>query len=207
MSNDVFIKIDGITGESQDAAHPDEIQVENWTWKLSQRSSMMSGSGGGAGKATVEDLVFFHKIDRASPNLMSYCLTGKHIPKTILTMRKAGGVPFDFFRITLSDVIVTGVEMSASYEQVRLLFAKVQQEYMVQMHKAVAEALLPEPSTSRLMWPLRLMAPIGPTRRPIKKPLRASRPKRFFSYSSRMGERAVCRWPQTSAPALGSFGS
>lgn len=132
MSNDVFIKIDGVTGESQDAAHPDEIQVANWTWKMSQQSSMMSGSGGGAAKATVEDLVFFHNIDRASPTLMSYCLTGKHIPKAVLTMRKAGGVPFDFLRITLSDVIVTGVEISASYEQVRLSFAEVMQEYTVQ---------------------------------------------------------------------------
>ena len=132
MSNDVFIKIDGITGESQDAAHPDEIQIANWKWKMSQQSSMMSGSGGGAGKATVEDLVFFHTVDRASPNLMSYCLTGKHIPTAVLTMRKAGGVPFDFLRITMSDVIVTGVEMGADYEQVRLSFAKVKQEYMVQ---------------------------------------------------------------------------
>jgi type VI secretion system secreted protein Hcp len=132
MSNDVFIKIDGIAGESQDAAHPDEIQVANWTWKMSQQSSMMSGSGGGAGKATVEDLVFFHNVDRASPNLMSYCLTGKHIPTAVLTMRKAGGVPFDFLRITMSDVIVTGVEMSVDYEEVRLSFAKVKQEYMVQ---------------------------------------------------------------------------
>jgi type VI secretion system secreted protein Hcp len=132
MSNDVFLKIDGITGESQDAEHPGEIQVTNWAWKMSQQSSMMSGSGGGAAKATVEDLVFFHEVDRASPNLMAYCLTGKHVRKAVLTMRKAGGVPLDFFRITMSDVIVTGVEMSASFEQVRLSFASVQQEYIVQ---------------------------------------------------------------------------
>jgi type VI secretion system secreted protein Hcp len=132
MSNDVFIKIDGITGESDDAAHPGEIQVVNWTWKMSQLSSMMSGSGGGAAKATVEDLVFFHQVDRASPNLMSYCLTGKHVPKAVLTMRKAGGVPLDFLRLTMFDVIVTGVEMSPTYEQVKLSFARVQQEYLVQ---------------------------------------------------------------------------
>lgn len=132
MSNDVFIKIDGISGESPDAAHPNEIQVANWTWKMSQQASMMSGSGGGAGKATVEDLVFFHQVDRASPNLMSYCLTGKHIPKAILSMRKAGGTPFDFCRITMTDVIITGVEMTASYEQIHLSFARVKQEYMVQ---------------------------------------------------------------------------
>jgi type VI secretion system secreted protein Hcp len=132
MSNDIFIKIDGILGESEDAAHPGEIQVANWGWKMSQQSSMMSGSGGGPAKATVEDLVFFHKVDRASPNLMSYCLTGKHISKAVLTMRKAGGIPLDFLRITMSDVIITGVEMSASYEQVRMSFASVRQEYLLQ---------------------------------------------------------------------------
>ncbi|WP_321783732.1 type VI secretion system tube protein Hcp [Paraburkholderia sp. J94] len=132
MSNDVFLKIDGIAGESQDAAHPGEIQVTNWIWRMSQPSAMMSGSGGGAAKATVEDLVFFHEVDRASPNLMSFCLTGKHVPTAVLTMRKAGGLPLDFLRITMTDVIVTGVEMSASYEQVRLSFARVKQEYMVQ---------------------------------------------------------------------------
>lgn len=52
---DIFIKIDGIAGESQDATHPDEIEVLTWGWEVKQRSSMRSGSGGGAAKATVED--------------------------------------------------------------------------------------------------------------------------------------------------------
>jgi type VI secretion system secreted protein Hcp len=43
-------------------------------------------------------------------------------------MRKAGGIPVDFLRITMLDAIVTAVEMSASYEQVRLSFASVKQE-------------------------------------------------------------------------------
>lgn len=62
----------------------------------------------------------------------TYCLTGKHIPNAVLTLRKEGGVPFDFLRITMSDVVITGVEMNASHEQVRLSFAKVKQEYIVQ---------------------------------------------------------------------------
>ncbi|ALL62883.1 Hemolysin-coregulated protein (uncharacterized) [Paraburkholderia caribensis MBA4] len=132
MSNDVFLKINGISGESQDATHPDEIEVLNWSWEMSQRSSVMSGSGGGAAKATVEYLDFFHNVDRASPNLMSYCLTGRHIPQAVLTMCKAGGVPFDFFRITMNDVTITRVEMTAQHEHVLLSFASVRQEYLVQ---------------------------------------------------------------------------
>lgn len=132
MSNDVFMKIDGITGESQDEAHRGEIDVANWNWSIHQLASMHSGSGGGAGKATVDDLVFFHNIDRASPTLMVYCLGGKHIRKAILTLRKAGGVPFDSLRITMSDVVITAVKMNGTFEEVHLSFSQVKQEYIVQ---------------------------------------------------------------------------
>ena len=71
MAQDVFIQINGIDGESLDASHQDEIDVIGWRWKVSQQAKMMSGSGGGAGKATVSDLEFTHQLDRASPNLPS----------------------------------------------------------------------------------------------------------------------------------------
>lgn len=133
---DIFIKIDGISGESQDAAHVDEIEVLSWHWNVEQQSSMHSGSGGGAAKATVSDLHFTHTIDRASPNLASYCFQGKHIPKVLLTMRKAGGVPLEYLRITMFDVIVSYVGSSAggglALEHVALSFARMKKEYVVQ---------------------------------------------------------------------------
>ncbi|MEM5435495.1 Hcp family type VI secretion system effector [Paraburkholderia diazotrophica] len=138
MAQDIFIKINGIDGESQDSAHKNEIEVSNWSWQILQQSSMHAGSGGGAGKATVEDLAFEHLLDRASPNLMKYCLTGKHIDQAVLTVRKAGGNPLEYLKITMNDVIVTQVHPSGSNadngirEHVRLSFAKVKQEYVVQ---------------------------------------------------------------------------
>ncbi len=107
---DIFVKIDGIDGKSQDAVHKGPIEALSYRWKMSQGASMHAGSGGGAGKAGVDDLQFTHAIDRASPNLMKYCLTGKHIPKVVFTVRKAGGAPLEFLKLTLEDVIVTGVE-------------------------------------------------------------------------------------------------
>ena len=85
---DFFLKLTGIDGESQDAKHAGEIDVLCWDWKITQKSSMHSGSGGGAGKATVGDLVFDHYIDRASPNLFKYCVTGKHIESAVLAPTK-----------------------------------------------------------------------------------------------------------------------
>ena len=97
---------------------------------------MHSGSGGGAGKSALSDLHFVHAIDRASPNFLRYCLTGKHIPEVRLIERKAGGVPLDYLKLTLNDVIVTHVEQAVSraltMEHVPLSFARLKQEYVVQ---------------------------------------------------------------------------
>lgn len=138
MAQDIFLKLTGITGESQDDKHKDEIEVLRWEWKVSQRSSMHSGSGGGSGKATVSDLIFDHYADRSSPSLLKYCLTGKHIANATLVVRKAGGLPLEFLKITMDDVIVTGVapatteSMDRIREQIGLSFARVKQEYVIQ---------------------------------------------------------------------------
>lgn len=139
MAQDIFLKLNGINGESLDDKHKDEIELLTWEWEITQESTMHSGSGGGAGKATVKDLTFEHNIDRASPNLMKYVLTGKHIDEATLVMRKAGGNPLEYLKITMSDVIVTRVKPSGSKsdeeksrETVSLSFSKVKQEYVVQ---------------------------------------------------------------------------
>jgi type VI secretion system secreted protein Hcp len=136
MSNDIFLKIDGINGESQDATHTDEIDVIDWSWKVEQRSAMMSGSGGGAAKASVGDIEITHAMDRVSPNLARYCFTGKHIPTATLTTRKAGGLPHESTRITLYDAIISLVQPlvggSGSLEKVHISFARMKYEYMPQ---------------------------------------------------------------------------
>ena len=138
MAQDIFLKLDGIEGESQDAVHKNEIDVSSWTWQIFHEANMHQGSGGGSGKATVKDLSFVHTVDRASPNFMKFCLTGKHIPEAKLTVRKAGGSPLEYLKITMNDVVITNVQPSASssdesvQEQISLSFAKVKQEYTVQ---------------------------------------------------------------------------
>ncbi len=139
MAQDMFLKLNGIDGESKDAAHANEIDVLNWSWSIAQESTMHTGSGGGAGKAHVSDLVFEHYVDRATPNLFKYCVTGKHIPEAKLTVRKAGGNPLEYLKITMTDVLVTLVSPAGDAdddvkvrERVGLSFAKVKSEYSVQ---------------------------------------------------------------------------
>ncbi len=107
MTQDIFIKFDGIEGDSQDCTHKGEIEVRNWDWSVSQTSNMHSGSGGGAGKCTVKDLDFVHYTDKSSPNLLQYFPIGKYITKVVLTVRKAGGSPLEYLHITLQEMIIT----------------------------------------------------------------------------------------------------
>ncbi|ACR30632.1 Hcp family type VI secretion system effector [Burkholderia glumae] len=139
MAQDIFLKLNGIDGESEDASHKNEIDVLSWSWNVSQQSNMHVGSGGGAGRATVDDLTFEHFIDRSTPNLTQYCLTGKHIDEARLVVRKAGGNPLEYLKLTMNDVLVTSVHPSGVSESesrprevVSLSFSRMKQEYVVQ---------------------------------------------------------------------------
>ena len=138
MAESIFAKVSGIKGESADARHKDEIEVLSWSWGVSQSGSAAHGGGGGAGKATFADLVFTHRIDKASPLLLKACATGQHIPDATITQRKAGGGQQDYLVIKLTDVVVTSVanggsvEGDPTHEAVALVFAKVDVEYKPQ---------------------------------------------------------------------------
>jgi type VI secretion system secreted protein Hcp len=139
MAQDMFIKIEGIEGESLDATHKNEIEVLSWKWESSQHSNMHSGSGGGSGKATVEDFCFVHYVDKASTNLLNYCLSGKHIKNIQFVVRKAGGDPLEYLTIKFTDAIITRVSTEGSYddetrprETVKFAFTKLTQDYVMQ---------------------------------------------------------------------------
>lgn len=146
MAHDIFIRLSGIEGESQDFKHRGEIEVLRWRWIVSQPSNMHNGSGGGLGKCIVEDLCFDHYIDKASPVLLNHCLTGKHIPEATFTIRKVGGLPLDYLRLSLQDVIITQVRpvglntMRMPREKIALSFARIKMDYISQNKQGAADS-------------------------------------------------------------------
>jgi type VI secretion system secreted protein Hcp len=137
MASDIFAKIEGIEGESLDAKHKDEIEVLSFSWGLTNPGSVVSGGGGGAGKATFQDLSIVHKIDKASPLLMRACATGTHLKEATISYRKAGKDQQDYLIIKLNDIIITGVTDAAASgpagsENVSLAFLKIDLEYKPQ---------------------------------------------------------------------------
>jgi type VI secretion system secreted protein Hcp len=134
MAFDAFLKIEGIKGESTDKGHPDEIEIESFSWGVTNTGSASGGGGGGGGKAVAQDFHFTTGLSKASPNLMLACATGRHFPSATLTCRKAGGdKAVEFLKIKLSDCIVSSYQTGGTAEgdadvptdQFSLNFAKI----------------------------------------------------------------------------------
>lgn len=145
MAVDMFIKFDGIDGESVDAKHAKEIDVLAWSWGMSQSGTTHTSTGGGAGKVNVQDLSLTKYIDKSSTVLLQHCATGKHIPKAVLTVRKAGDKPLEYLVITLKDLLVSSVQTGGSggedrlSENITINFASYEVAYQQQSKTGGAE--------------------------------------------------------------------
>jgi type VI secretion system secreted protein Hcp len=137
MASDIFLKIEEIPGESQDAAHKGEIEVFSYSWGLSQTSTV-GGSGGGAGRASFQDLHFESAVTKASPLLAKFCATGEHIKKATIAVRKAGAQAIEYLKITLEDCIVSSYQHAGSNggdrpeDAFSLNYAKIEVDYLPQ---------------------------------------------------------------------------
>src|SRR6187402_1450222 len=130
---DYFIKLDGIKGESADAKHKDEIDVESWSW--GETHAVPASSGGGGGKVAMQDFHFVMRQNRASAGLMKACATGQHIKLATLTARKAGKGQQDYLTFKFRDVVISSFQTGGSEETpvptdaVSFSFAKLEVEY------------------------------------------------------------------------------
>ena len=140
---DMFLKIESarqgpIKGEAQDENHKDEIDVSDWSWGM-QAKTTLSG-GGDSPKATLNELSIVKQVDSASTGLMSAMRNNDLIKKAVLTVRKAGGDPHEYFKITIEKGRITSLDVDTSSfvssgylsERLSLAFQKISVEYVPQ---------------------------------------------------------------------------
>jgi type VI secretion system secreted protein Hcp len=149
MAVDMFMKLDGVDGESKDKVHPKEIDVLAWSWGMSNSGSAHVGGGAGMGKVNVQDLSFSKFVDASSPALALACCKGTHYKDATLVVRKAGGTPVEYIKITMSEVLIAAVTTGGSggedrlTENVILNFAKFDLEYVPQDAKGAPQKAIP----------------------------------------------------------------
>jgi type VI secretion system secreted protein Hcp len=135
MASNSYIKFDGVEGESVTKDHKGEIEVLSWSWGLSNPAPKVSSGGGGgrAARATPEQFTFTHLYDKASPVLASLAAAGRHVKHAWFSARRSGAGQKDFLKVTMSDVLITGVHQDgyddAINETVTTSAARITFEY------------------------------------------------------------------------------
>jgi type VI secretion system secreted protein Hcp len=102
-AEDLFLKLTGIKGESTDDQHKNEIVLLSYSQSFTQPAS----AGGGianCGAVKVTKL-----IDRSSPALIGAVLTARSIPTAVITFRNSGAAPFEYYKVTLTDVVIQAI--------------------------------------------------------------------------------------------------
>lgn len=140
MAYDAFLKIEGVDGESTRDKHEGEIEILSFSWGVSNPTTIGTGSGAGAGRASLTSFNVMKKSDKASPKLFQHCAQGKHFPKATVVFRAAGGEnSLEYLKYEFEEVFVESVQWSGSSggddrptESLSLAFGKVEVTYTPQ---------------------------------------------------------------------------
>jgi type VI secretion system secreted protein Hcp len=114
---DMFLKMDGIAGESTDEKHKGEIEILSFGWDIAPRSGDLVGR---TAKVCAHDISFVKYVDKASPLLVSNAIVGTVIPKATLSVRKAGAGQQEFMVLELNSVLVSSVNHNVSNTSLQL---------------------------------------------------------------------------------------
>lgn len=142
---DMFLKVEGtrsgpVKGESNDATHGGEIDVQDWSWGM-RAGSAMSG-GGAAAKTSLDSFMVTKSVDAASTALMSVMRNNELLKKVALTVRKAGNNPIEYLIIAMDNARIISYDVAtvsgASHqlvEKIAFSFEKISVDYYQQDDK------------------------------------------------------------------------
>ena len=140
MAADYFLKLDPkIEGEATDGKHKGEIELESWSFGVSNASSALLSGGSGSGKSVPGDFLCTKRQDKSSPRLAQAVAMGDHFKSAVITVRKSGAAAQqEYLTITLSDVYIAQFQSSGQgngvlpMESLSLNYAQMVQEYKEQ---------------------------------------------------------------------------
>lgn len=136
---EMFLKLDGIEGESLDSVHTGEIEIINWNWENKNVVKWDQNQGGQSTKVDVGELSITKFCDKASPTLQQNCVTGKHIKNGTITCRKNDGEQkVEYLVVKLTDIMISKVHWDGDggdqslKEQIGISFAEFRIDYKLQ---------------------------------------------------------------------------
>jgi type VI secretion system secreted protein Hcp len=92
MAMDMFLSLDGVTGEATRQNYGGWIELDSFSFGASNPVSIGTGStGAGAGKVSLSSFNVMKRTDSSSPILFQKCCSGQHFSKATVALNKAGG--------------------------------------------------------------------------------------------------------------------
>jgi type VI secretion system secreted protein Hcp len=131
MAVDMFLKLEGVQGESTSDKHKGEIEIMSFSWGMNQSTAQAGGAG--AGKVSVQDFSFVKQLDTASPQLIELACRGQHVGEALLTLTKTGSKEQqqEYLKIKLTDILISsyqtgGTNSSIPSEQVSFNYSSIE---------------------------------------------------------------------------------
>jgi type VI secretion system secreted protein Hcp len=134
---DMFLKIDGVPGESTDDKHKEWIEILSYDWGVSQpgAGTMSSGGARSAERSDHSDFSVVKTLDKTSPKLALFVCNGTHIPEVIIEFCRDTGDKQKFMEYKMTDVIISSVNPSGStgdvlpFEEVMFAYGTIEWTY------------------------------------------------------------------------------
>jgi type VI secretion system secreted protein Hcp len=134
----IYLKLEGIDGESIDETHQAWIELNTFTWGVEAKATFEIGQGGQAKQSHINAISAEKSCDKATVILWKNCTTGRHIPRgTISCMKLDGETRVQYLKIDLTDIMVKAVNWKGASEDILsetfdLVFAEFKQTYTLQ---------------------------------------------------------------------------
>lgn len=104
-----FMKIAGVEGESIDKDHKGEIEIQSWSWGVSQPASTSAMS---TGKRQHKPIYIARLVDKSSPILQQASTDGRAFPSMTVYLPKQEGDGTGYLTYELKNVIITSYQVS-----------------------------------------------------------------------------------------------
>lgn len=125
---DMYIKFDGVDGESADKDHDKWIDVLSIDWGA-HKPTPGEGATRRRGDVILEDLIMTKEYDAASPKIMLACAKGEHFSKVEFEAPERSGARATYMKYELENVMITNYSLDASgdrpMETITMTYQKV----------------------------------------------------------------------------------
>jgi type VI secretion system secreted protein Hcp len=134
----LFIKFDGVDGETNDKDHKGWSDILSFSWGVHRAGAGATGQTRRRGVATVEDVLITKEYDKSSPKLAEAVCTGKVFPKVeIHDTTTYAENRSTYLKYELKNVLVTSHNVSGTTggdavptETMSLNFEEIKQTYV-----------------------------------------------------------------------------